>query len=285
MTMAPPELVAPVLLAIDPRGVATVTLNRPERGNAYDEALLAALIDGLASLAARPDLRAVVIRGAGKHFQAGADIDWLARASAYPPEQAFAASMATTRAMQMLNEFPHPTLAVVHGACFGGGCGLVCCVDVALATEAAVFGLTEVRVGVAPSPISTHMVHAMGLRHTRRYALPASASTPRKRFASASSTKSSRTRRWTRASRPFWTLFCSARRGRSPRPNAPSSAPTALPSMPARWRCLPMKAGCSAIPPRGAKARRRFAPAANQLGIPAHSGRAKAAAAKPSATS
>ena len=174
--MAPPVLLAPVLsapvlLAIDPRGIATVTLNRPERGNAYDEDLLAALIEGLAALAARPDLRAVVIRGAGKHFQAGADIDWLARAATYPPERAFNASMATTRAMQLLNEFPHPTLALVHGACFGGGCGVVCCVDVALATPAAVFGLTEVRVGVAPSPISTHMVHAMGLRHTRRYAL------------------------------------------------------------------------------------------------------------------
>jgi methylglutaconyl-CoA hydratase len=79
--------------------------------------------------------------------------------------------MATTRTMQMLNEFPKPTIALVHGACFGGGCGLVCCTDVALATPAAIFGLTEVRVGVAPTPISTHMVHAMGLRHTRRYAL------------------------------------------------------------------------------------------------------------------
>ena len=79
--------------------------------------------------------------------------------------------MGTTRTMQMLNEFAKPTLAVVHGACFGGGCGLVCSVDVALATPAAIFGLTEVRVGVAPTPISAQMVQAIGLRHTRRYAL------------------------------------------------------------------------------------------------------------------
>ncbi len=169
MTMAMDE--APVLVAIDARGVATVTLNRPARGNAYDEAMLAALIDGLGPLAANESVRAVVIRGAGRHFQAGADIDWLARAADYPPERAFAASMATTRAMQRLNELPKPTIALVHGACFGGGIGLVCCVDIALATPAALFGLTEVRVGVAPSPISTHMVQAMGLRHTRRYAL------------------------------------------------------------------------------------------------------------------
>ncbi len=158
----------PVVLARDTRGIATATLNRPARGNAYDEAMLGALIDGLATLG---DARALVIRGAGKHFQAGADISWLNRAASYPPGQAFAASMATTRAMQMLNELSCPTIAMVQGACFGGGCGMVCCCDVVLADPAAIFGLTEVRVGVAPTPISTHMVHAMGLRHTRRYAL------------------------------------------------------------------------------------------------------------------
>lgn len=162
---------APVLLSRGERGIVTATLNRPERGNAYDEAMLGALIEGLDSLAGDETVRALVIRGAGRHFQAGADLDWLKRAAGYTPEQAFAASMATTRAMQKLNEFPKPTFAVVRGACFGGGVGMVCCVDVALATPDAIFGLTEVRVGVAPSPISTHMVNALGLRQTRRYAL------------------------------------------------------------------------------------------------------------------
>ncbi|MBC7635030.1 MAG: enoyl-CoA hydratase/isomerase family protein, partial [Acetobacteraceae bacterium] len=77
----------------------------------------------------------------------------------------------TTVAMARLNEFPKPTIAVIQGACFGGGCGIVCCVDVALATPAAVFGITEVRVGVTPSPISTHMVNAIGMRQARRYAI------------------------------------------------------------------------------------------------------------------
>jgi methylglutaconyl-CoA hydratase len=152
-----------VLLDIDPRGVATATLNRPEVGNAYNEELLAELIAGVERLALDPTVRCLVLRGAGKHFQAGADVTWLGRATHYPPEQNYAASMATTRAMQRLNEFPKPTIALVHGACFGGGCGMVCCVDVAFATPDAVFGLTEVRVGVAPTPISTQMVHAMGL--------------------------------------------------------------------------------------------------------------------------
>ncbi len=160
-----------VLLTVDARGVATATLNRPEVGNAYNEDLLAELIAGLQQLAPDPAVRCLVLRGAGRHFQAGADINWLGRAANYGPEQNYAASMATTRAMQLLNEFPKPTIALVQGACFGGGAGMVCCVDVAFATPDALFGLTEVRVGVAPTPISTHMVHAMGLRHTRRYAL------------------------------------------------------------------------------------------------------------------
>ena len=165
------ETSVPVLIEVDPRGVAHVTLNRPERGNATDADMLAALIEGLARLERAVEVRALVLRGAGRHFQSGADIAWLARAAEAAPEEAFKASMATTRAMQLLNEFPRPTIAVVHGVCLGGGCGLVCCCDVGLATPDALFGLTEVRLGMAPTPISSHMVHAIGLRHTRRYAL------------------------------------------------------------------------------------------------------------------
>ncbi|HEX3574868.1 MAG TPA: enoyl-CoA hydratase-related protein [Rhodopila sp.] len=161
----------PVLLSTDDRGVATVTLNRPEVGNAYNAAMLGGLIDGLTALAADPAIRCLVIRGAGKHFQAGADIKWLGEVAHYPPAENYAASIATTRAMQLLNEFPKPTIALVHGACFGGGIGIVCCVDVAFATPDSQFGITEIRVGVAATPISTHMVNAIGLRHTRRYAL------------------------------------------------------------------------------------------------------------------
>ncbi|MCX8133659.1 MAG: enoyl-CoA hydratase-related protein [Roseococcus sp.] len=161
----------PLLVARDARGVVTVTLNRPALGNAYNGAMLEALIAGLETLARDATVRALVIRGAGRHFQAGADIAWLSAAAAAPPAEAHAASLLTTRAMAALNEFPRPSFAVIHGACFGGGVGIACCVDVALATTDASFGITEVRVGVAPSPISTHMVHAMGLRQARRYAI------------------------------------------------------------------------------------------------------------------
>jgi hypothetical protein len=104
------------LLVTDPRGVATLTLNRPEVANAYDKDLL----------------RALVIRGAGKHFQAGADITWLNRLSRQGPEENHTASIVTVRFSKTLNEVPKPTLAVIHYACFGGGVGIACCVDVAV---------------------------------------------------------------------------------------------------------------------------------------------------------
>ncbi len=160
-----------LLCATDARGVATLTLNRPEVANAYDEDLLRTLTTALDRIAGDTAVRALVIRGAGRHFQAGADINWLNRLSHEGPEENYAASIVTVRFSRTLNELPKPTIAVVHGACFGGGCGVACCVDIALATPDAIFGISEVRHGIAPTPISTHMVNAIGIRQARRYAL------------------------------------------------------------------------------------------------------------------
>lgn len=159
------------LLVTDGRSVATLTLNRPEVANAYDEDLLRSMTTALETIAHDDAVRVLVIRGAGKHFQAGADINWLNRLSREGPEQNHTASVVTVRFSKTLNELPKPTVAVIHGACFGGGVGIACCVDVALATPDALFAISEVRHGIAPTPISTHMVNAIGLRQTRRYAL------------------------------------------------------------------------------------------------------------------
>ena len=159
------------LLATDSRGIATLTLNRPEVANAYDEDLLRALTATLEEVGNDTAVRALVIRGAGKHFQAGADLNWLNRLSREGPEENYTASIVTVRFSKTLNELPKPTIAVIHGACFGGGVGIACCVDVALATTDAIFAISEVRHGIAPTPISTYMVDALGARLTRRYAL------------------------------------------------------------------------------------------------------------------
>jgi methylglutaconyl-CoA hydratase len=159
------------MLITDDRGIATLALNRPEVANAYDEDLLRAMTAALEMIAKDAAVRALVIRGAGKHFQAGADINWLNRLSRQGPQENYTASIITVRFSKTLNELSKPTVAVIHGACFGGGVGIACCVDVALATPDALFAISEVRHGIAPAPISTHMVNAIGLRQARRYAL------------------------------------------------------------------------------------------------------------------
>jgi methylglutaconyl-CoA hydratase len=160
-----------VLAAIDRRGVATVTLNRPEVHNAYDERVIDALGEALGALAEEPRVRVVLLRGNGKHFQAGADLDCLRRLGAASAEQNLAFSLRTTEAMRRLCALPRPTVALVHGACYGGGVGLVACCDVALATRSASFALTEVRWGVIPAPIVPQLCAAMGVRSLRRYAI------------------------------------------------------------------------------------------------------------------
>ncbi|MFO0998303.1 MAG: enoyl-CoA hydratase-related protein [Alphaproteobacteria bacterium] len=162
-----------ILSAIDPRGVATVTLNRPAVHNAYNGELIDALGRALEALAAEPHLRVLVLKANGRNFSAGADLGWLRRAADFTPDENLDFSLRTTRAVKALAEFPVPTLAAVHGACFGGGVGLVAACDIALASAEASFALTEVRVGVLPAPIAPALDAAIGTRQVRRYALSA----------------------------------------------------------------------------------------------------------------
>ena len=158
-----------VLSAIDERGVATLTLNRPEVHNAYDGAMIDGLIDAVEAQAADRRVRMLVLRANGKHFQAGADLAWLREVAGLGLEDNLAFSRRTTLAMRALNAFPRPTLALVHGACYGGGVGMVACCDLAIATASARFALTEVRWGVIPAPIIPQLCAAMGVRSLRRY--------------------------------------------------------------------------------------------------------------------
>jgi methylglutaconyl-CoA hydratase len=160
-----------VLSAVDGRGMASVTLNRPERHNAYDGALIDALIAAIEVLAADPRVRVLVLRGNGKHFQAGADLSWLKQVAGAALEHNVAFSRRTTVAMRALNEFPQPTIALVHGACYGGGVGMVASCDVRIATETAAFALSEVRWGVIPAPIIPQLCAAMGATSLRRYGI------------------------------------------------------------------------------------------------------------------
>ncbi len=158
-----------VLWSVDARGVATVTLNRPEVNNAYDEGLIQGLHEAMDSLGT--DVRAVMLKGAGKHFQAGADLKWIASVAAEGEAENLTASRATAMAVYRLNTLPMPTVALVQGGCFGGGTGVVAACDVVIAAQNALFSIAETRWGLTAAIILPQLADAIGVRQVRRYAL------------------------------------------------------------------------------------------------------------------
>src|SRR3978361_535519 len=161
----------PVLWDLDQRGVATVTLNRPEVNNAYDAGLINGVLSAMDELGKQSNLRVVVLRGNGKHFQAGADLKWINAVRPQSPEENEAVSRATFEAVQRLNTLPIPTVALVQGGCFGGGTGVISACDVAIAADNAKFSITEVRWGLTAAIIVPQLCDAIGVRQVRRYAL------------------------------------------------------------------------------------------------------------------
>ena len=161
----------PVLCQLDDRGVATITLNRPEVNNAYNAELVDGLLEAMNGLAGESRLRAVVLRGAGKHFQAGADLKWLQEVAARSDADNIIASRATAEAVHRLNHVPIPTVALVQGGCFGGGTGIIAACDIVIAADNAVFAIAETRWGLMAGIIIPQLNDAMGVRQVRRYAL------------------------------------------------------------------------------------------------------------------
>ncbi len=153
--------------------MAQVTMSRPALFNAFDEAMIAELDAAFAQLAEDSAVRVVVLAGAGKHFSAGADLQWMQRASRASREvnlddaRRFAAMLARIDAM------PKPTIARIQGAALGGGVGLACACDIAIAADDAGFAVSEARFGILPAVIGPYLVNAVGKRHARRLALTA----------------------------------------------------------------------------------------------------------------
>lgn len=155
----------------DGRGVVTVWLARPEKNNAYDGEMIRELIEGVGALAMDETARVVVLRGEGKHFQAGADLGWIRSLRDAGLEENIAVSRRTTEAVHGLLTLPKPVLALVHGGCFGGGTGVAAAADVVIAEETAIFSITEARWGLIPDPIVPPLMARMGAGRLRRYAL------------------------------------------------------------------------------------------------------------------
>ena len=154
-------------------GVATVTLNRPEVRNAFDEHLIAELTDLFQELDQDDGVRVVVLGGTGKSFSAGADLNWMRRTAEYSKAGNFEDALRLARMMRSLDTLSKPTVAKVHGAAFGGGIGLVACCDLVVAAESAVFSFSEVRLGLLPAAIGPYVLAAIGSRNARRYFLSA----------------------------------------------------------------------------------------------------------------
>jgi methylglutaconyl-CoA hydratase len=166
-----PDKASAVLLEVDERKVASVILNRPAVNNAYDGDLIQCMLAAIDALDKVAGLRAVVVKGKGKHFQAGADLNWLNAVRISSPEENIRASRATAEAVQRLNLAAVPTVALVQGACFGGGTGILAACDVVIAANNAIFSIAEVRWGLTAAIIIPQLNDAIGVRQVRRYAL------------------------------------------------------------------------------------------------------------------
>lgn len=159
-----------LLVQFTPRGIATLTMNRPESANCYDQDMIDALDREVRRLGGDASARVIVLRGAGKHFSGGADVRWHGNRpkppeSAPPPRSVF-------EVCTLIHSTPKPTVAVVQGGCLGGGMALASCCDIMLAARNAFFSIPEVRLGFSPGTSSAPIfAHAIGARNFRRYGM------------------------------------------------------------------------------------------------------------------
>ena len=153
--------------------VATVTLNRPEIRNAFNDEMITELTDVFNKLGTDDNVRVIVLAAAGKAFCAGADLNWMRAMADYSYEENLADADKLAQMLKTIYECPKPTIAAVQGDVYAGGMGLVAVCDVAIAVRIANFCLSEVRLGLAPATISPYVIRALGVRASQRYFLSA----------------------------------------------------------------------------------------------------------------
>jgi len=163
---------SPLLVDHD-NGVTTLTLNKPAINNAFDDEIISLLIMALDDCRLNDDVKVVKLTGAGKHFSAGADLNWMRRMADldYSENREDAGQLA--RLMSTLYHLNKPTVAEISGASYGGAVGLIACCDIAIASEKSSYCLSEVKIGLIPAVISPYVVKAMGERQARRYFISA----------------------------------------------------------------------------------------------------------------
>ena len=156
-----------VLIDATPDGVATVTINRADRKNAFNAEVISALREAFETLEGADGVRVIFVRGAGGNFSAGADLEWMRAAADHTEDDNRDDAMNLAAMLKHLYDLPMLTVALVEGAAFGGGAGLAAACDMAIATADARFAFSEVKLGLVPATISPYVVAAIGPRRTR----------------------------------------------------------------------------------------------------------------------
>jgi len=158
-----------VLCEVNEQGIATVTLNNPDKHNAFDDEIIKQLTNIFNDISQRDDISIMVLASNGKSFSAGADLGWMKRMAGYTYENNLKDANALADMLKALNFLPQTTIAKIQGAAFGGAVGLASCCDIVIASTKASFCLSEVKLGLIPATISPYVVDAIGLKASRRY--------------------------------------------------------------------------------------------------------------------
>jgi methylglutaconyl-CoA hydratase len=153
--------------ALDPRGVLTIALNRPDVRNAFNEDVIQALHDVFAKEVSKPEVKAVVLRGNGPVFCAGGDLNWMKQSVEMSHTENLKSTRKLAAMFACLNECPKPVIGAIHGAAIGGGVGLVSICDIAVVVEGTQFSLSEVRLGIVPACIGPFVIAKIGASHAR----------------------------------------------------------------------------------------------------------------------
>jgi len=162
-----------ITIEMNKHGVARICLNRPEVHNALNDVVIQELYDAFDMLGRHKDVRVIVLTGAGKSFSAGADLTWMQRAATQSEVENQADAVRLAHMFDTLNTCPKPLVGLVNGAALGGGVGLAACCDIVVAATGAIFGLTEVRLGLTPATISPYVIARIGAGQARRFMLTA----------------------------------------------------------------------------------------------------------------
>jgi methylglutaconyl-CoA hydratase len=155
------------LLVDESNGVVTVTLNRPDVHNAFNDELIGEAIDLFTSIGTRGSVRVVVLRSTGPNFCAGADLNWMSKMVSYSRDENIRDSSLLAKMYALIDECPLPVIGRIQGAAIGGGVGLVAVCDIAIAAEQSKFGLSEVKLGILPAVISPYVIAKIGASHAR----------------------------------------------------------------------------------------------------------------------